>query len=113
MDNTLQVIEQTYKLYKKLTLLNTSLPRVHRYGLGEKTLILALELVENLVYAKNSPRSSKLPYLLRANTKLEVVKLNLRIYLSEELANKTTIWQIDAIVSNIGRQLGGWMKSLK
>jgi hypothetical protein len=109
----LSIIESVYRLYKKLTIINSKFPKTHRYCLGERTLSLVLDTAESLITAKNAPRTLKLPHLLVANTKLEILKLHLRIYLSEKLANETTIFQINAIVSDAGRQLGGWIKSLK
>jgi hypothetical protein len=62
---------------------------------------------------KDAPKPLKLPYLLRANATLEVVRLKLRLYLELQLINETRVFQIQKNVAEIGRMLGGWMKAVQ
>lgn len=61
--------------------------------------------------AKNAPKSLKAAYLIRANSHLEVTNLKLRLVLEYKLANETKIFQTQAVINEIGRMLGGWLKS--
>ena len=52
------------------------------------------------------------PYLIKANTNLEITRLKLRLFLELKLANETQVFQLQAKLEEIGRMLGGWLKSL-
>jgi len=82
------------------------------YSLGFNLENSILECMENLVMAKNAPRPLKAGYLLKADSKLEVARLKLRLFLELHLANETRVFQMQAKLEEIGRMLGGWLKSL-
>lgn len=66
-----------------------------------------------LVMAKHAPKSMKTAYLLKAIARLEIARLKLRLFLELALANETKIFQIQAMLEETGRMLGGWIKSLE
>ena len=70
-----------------------------------------LNLLEQLIMAKNAPKPLKGPYLLKASASLEVVTFKLRLLLELKLANETKIFQIQAQIAETGRMLGGWLKA--
>lgn len=88
------------------------MPKTHRYSLGQSLETGVLELMENLVMAKNAPKPHKATYLIRAITQQEVAMLKLRLYLEMKLANETKIFQAQSQLQEIGRMTGGWLKSL-
>jgi len=91
--------------------LNTNLPKNHRYALGTSLANSILEILENLILAKNAPKSLKAAYLLKASSQLEIAMLKLRLYLELKLANETKIFQMQSILAEVGRMLGGWLKA--
>ncbi len=62
--------------------------------------------------AKNAPKPMKSGYLIKASSHLEIIILKLRLYLELKIANETKIFQIQAKLAEIGKMLGGWLKSL-
>lgn len=62
--------------------------------------------------AKNAPKPLKSGYLLRASGHLEVSTLKYRLFLELGLANETKIFQAQSKLAEIGKMLGGWLKSL-
>lgn len=70
-----------------------------------------LECMEILVMAKSAPKTLKAGYLLKAVGKLETSMLKLRLLLELELVNETKVFQIQSQLAEIGRMLGGWIKS--
>jgi hypothetical protein len=87
--------------------------KLHRYTVGEKTLNEILSLLDNLIRAKDVPAAHKLSYLVAANSNLEIIRFHLRLYLDLRLTNETRVFQLQATSRDIGRQLGGWIKSQK
>lgn len=63
--------------------------------------------------AKNAPKSLKTSYLIKASSYLEIATLKTRIFLELGLINETRIFQVQAKLAEIGRMLGGWLKSLQ
>lgn len=62
--------------------------------------------------AKNAPKTLKSPYLIKASGFAELATLKLRLFLELGIANETKIFQAQSQLLEIGRMLGGWLKSL-
>ena len=63
--------------------------------------------------AKNAPKPAKAQYLIKVNAILEIITLKLRLLLDLKLANETRIFQLQSETAEIGRMLGGWLKSMQ
>lgn len=83
-----------------------------RYTLGNSTENTLLTLIEQLCLAQAAPKLHKRTYLQRANAQLDILRLKLRLCLELKLANETRLFQSQAMCQDIGRMLGGWMKSV-
>ena len=105
------IINLSYEVYKNLIDINHKLNKRWRHSLGISAENTILELIEELVMAKNSPKPFKASYLIKAGAKLEVVRLKLRLFLEFGLVNETSVFQLQAKLEEIGRMLGGWLKS--
>ena len=112
MESELLVIQKTYEIYKQLTVMNSTIARIHRYSLGERSLNCTLEMLEQLLKAKHAPKAQKVSFLLSANTQLEILRFQLRLYLDLKLINETKVFQTQALMREVGRMLGGWLKSI-
>lgn len=93
--------------------MNMKLPKrwLHSLGMGLENTIL--ELLSQLIMAKNAPKTLKTSYLLKASSFLEISRLKLRLFLEFHLTHETKIFQIQAVLEEIGKMLGGWIKSLQ
>lgn len=69
-------------------------------------------MLENFIMAKNAPKTIKATYLIRAGAQQEIAIFKLRLILELKLANETKIFQAQAKLAEMGRMLGGWLKSL-
>lgn len=92
--------------------MNNHLEKRWRYSLGASLENSILSLLENLIMAKNAPKPMKSPYLIKASGQLEISTLKLRLFLELEIANETKIFQTQSKLAEIGRMLGGWLKSI-
>ena len=72
-----------------------------------------LDMLEQLLMAKNAPKPMKAGYLLKASATLELITLKCRLLLELKLVNPTLVFQLQAKTSEIGRMLGGWLKSVQ
>lgn len=82
-----------------------------RYAIGVSTETTLLNLIEQLCIAQSAPKLHKRTHLQRASAQLEILRMKLRLCLELKVANETRLFQSQAICSDIGRMLGGWLKS--
>lgn len=61
--------------------------------------------------AKNAPKPLKSSYLLKSSALLEIAMMKTRLLLEFKLVNETRIFQQQAKLAEIGRMLGGWLRS--
>lgn len=108
----LPLITQTYKAYKAAVDITSHLEKRWRYSLGASLEESILKCLEELIMAKHAPKPLKGGYLLKAMSRLEITRLKLRLLLELKLANETKIFQQQHALEEIGRMLGGWLKSL-
>lgn len=108
----LPIINSNYHVYKRVSELTAHLEKRWRYGLGTSLEESVLALLQELIMAKNAPKPLKAGYLIRASSHLEVATLKLRLLLELKLANETKIFQTQSQLAEIGRMLGGWLRSL-
>lgn len=92
--------------------LNNTLPKRWRYSFGFSTEKHITDFLRQIIMAKNAPKVVKARYLIEAESFLELLRLQLRMYLECKLVNETKIFQLQAKLEEIGRMLGGWMRSL-
>jgi len=106
------VIIKTYDAYKTIFDINNHLDKRYRYSLGNSLENTILILLEHFIMAKNAPKPLKAAYLIKASAQQEIAIFKLRLILELKLANETKIFQTQAKLAEIGRMLGGWLKSL-
>lgn len=90
---------------------NNHLEKRWRFSLGIGFEDTILSLLEELIMASHAPKPLKTSYLIRAHAKLGLARLKLRLFLELRLCNETKIFQAQAQLAEIGRMLGGWLKS--
>lgn len=106
------IITRTYETYKAVVDIVEHLEKRYRYSLGGSLEKSVLELLEDLIMAKNAPKPNKPLYLIRAGSRQEVAILKLRLILELKIVNETKVFQTQKKLVEIGRMLGGWLKSL-
>ena len=109
----LPVINRTQELYENVSKITEKLSALKRQTIGRRLEEGLLELLELLIMAKHAPTAHKGAYLIKASARAEIVQFELRILLEQKLANGTTLHQLQAKLTEIGRMLGGWRKSVQ
>lgn len=107
---SLPIILRTYDAYKSISEISAHCEKKWRYSLGASTEKTTLELLEQLILAKNAPKQMKISFLLTASSQQEILLFKLRLFLELKCANETRIFQTQAAVREVGRMLGGWIK---
>ena len=110
---SLPIINKSYEAYKAIIEINAHIQKRQRYSIGQSIEDSILACLDSLIMAKNAPKTLKAGYLIKAGSHLEITTLKLRLVLELALTNETKIFQIQTKLSEIGRMLGGWLKSVQ
>jgi len=111
MLQNLAIFEKTYELILWLYPTVNKFPKSQRFVLGQQIETAILKILEGIIEA-NQERN-KIPYLKQVSIELD--KLRILIRLSKDL-RFISIRQYGFVadkVNEIGKMLGGWMKSCK
>ena len=99
----------TYKLWHEFL---PHFSKTSRYTLGIKIDALFIETTEFIFVASHLSREHKLPFLIKASAKLDLLKFFLQIaWEIKSLDNKKYII-LSEYLNEIGKMLGGWQKQL-
>lgn len=108
----LSVIALLFEVYKKLITLSTTIDKKYRHILTEPTVASCSNALEQLILAKHAPKALKNTYLIGADAAAEVTALRLRAMLELKLTNPTNLLKLQANLTSVRRQIGGWRKSV-
>lgn len=86
------------------------MPKRDRYSLGQRTENCCLDLLELIISATNASQNEKTPILKKANDKLEILKVLLRITNENKLIMDKKYLELEGILQEAGRMLGGWIR---
>jgi hypothetical protein len=109
--DSLPIIIKTYEAYKGIVAIADALPKRRKYSLGVGLENTILDCLSQFIMAKNAPKPMKGAYLLKASSLVEIAILKLRLCLELKFVNETKIFQIQSMLAEIGRMLGGWIKA--
>jgi len=89
------------------------IPKVQKFSLGTKIDTLFIEIIEAIACASFLTREEKLPWVRLAIRKLDTLKILLLVlWESKSIDNKKYIG-LSVQMDEIGRMLGGWIKSTR
>ena len=109
----LSIIQKLVAIYKLWHEILPNFSRDSRHTLGAKIDALFLEVIENTVKAGYSDKVEKEIFLKRASVKLDLLKFFLQIaWEIKSLDNKKYI-NLSEKLLEVGKMLGGWIKSIK
>ena len=87
--------------------------KADRYTLWQRAENLILDVIEGILLASHLSKPEKLPHLERVSAKLNVLRIFLRLTKDTKLLDLKKCLLLQEIVDEIGRMLGGWMKSVR
>jgi hypothetical protein len=103
------IFVRSYDLLRWLIPLTVKFPRQQRFVLAERVQETALRLHEQLIEAAFS--AAPLPALKRADVTLAQLRFYLRLCRDLELISLGQYGHATRMVSEVGKLLGGWMKT--
>ena len=107
------IFKKTYDLYKDFYALRLSVPKQDRYTLWQKCESLLIEVLEGILFASQQSKAEKLPTLEKTSVKLNFLRVCIRLMKDVKAIDGKKYIIIEANLDEIGRMLGGWIKSTK
>ena len=118
MDNThsnfskleIPVVIKLFVVYEITHRLIFKFPKHERYSLGEKIENSILEAIEIFILANQSLKYEREKILLKANSKIELLKILFRISLNCQMLEGKEYLEIENKLQEIGKMTQGWIK---
>jgi len=107
------IFKKSYDLYKDFYTLRLSVPKQDRYTLWQKCENLLIEVLEGILFASQQSKLDKLPTLEKTSVKLNFLRVCIRLMKDIKAIDTKKYVIIEANLDEIGRMLGGWIKSTK
>jgi ABC-type transport system involved in cytochrome bd biosynthesis fused ATPase/permease subunit len=105
----LSIIQKTYDLVKWYVPIIQRLPRNYKFTLGDRLVNRLYDLLEGLTTAKYAHQ--KLAQLQALNIHLEIIRQQTRLLLDFQLISLKRYEYVVKLITEIGVELGGWIKS--
>ncbi|HOF50143.1 MAG TPA: diversity-generating retroelement protein Avd [Candidatus Colwellbacteria bacterium] len=107
------ILKKAYNLYKDFYGFRNNVPRQDRFTIWQRCENIILEMLENIIYASQLSKSEKLPVLQKASLELSFLRVFLRLCKETKVLDTRKYIYLEEAVDEIGRMLGGWIKSTK
>lgn len=89
------------------------MPKKDKYTLGEKVEKTTLDLLELLIAASYYQKNEKSTILNKASVKLDLLKILIRLTNDIKATPMKKYLLLEEKLQEIGKMLGGWIRSLK
>jgi len=106
------IIKNLYELYKLFYNYSISFPKKDKYTLGAKCETYIITTIELLLEASNTYKREKLELIKKANSKFDTLKIFIRLLKDLNIIDDKKYIELQKRIQEIGKMLGGWIKSL-
>lgn len=107
------IFKKTYDLYKIFYRYRNTVSKQDRYTLWQRCENLILDVLESILWASQLSKTEKLPILEKTSLRLNLLRVFLRLCKEVKAIDNKKYILLQEIIDEIGRMLGGWIKSTK
>jgi len=113
MDNfDIPIFKKSYELYKIIYSYRPTIPKQDRYTLWLRCENISLDILENILLAIQTSKQEKNITLNQISLKLNFLRFFLRLSKDIKILDIKKYIFTEQIIDEIGRMLGGWIKSI-
>lgn len=111
----LPIYRDTYNLVSLIVDYVNSFPKTHKYTIGQKLENETLDLFKyiNLANKEKYNKEKKKEYLNEFIKTFDLIKILLRLCVEKKFLSLKQMVRITMITDNIGKQVYGWIKTVK
>ncbi len=107
------IFSKTYDLYKALHALRNTVPKIDRHALWQRIEQTTLHVIEHLLLAGQRSKEAKHTPLEQASVHLNLLRILIRLAKDTKSIDLKQYARIQQHIDEIGRMLGGWIKSIR
>lgn len=93
--------------------IRASVPKQDRYTLWQRCEDTSLGIIEGILQATSMSRSEKVPILNKVSVNLNLLRVFMRLSHDTKSIDTKKYTALQETVDEIGRMLGGWIRSTK
>lgn len=112
-DFDIPIFKKAYDLYKLFHEIRKLVPKQDRFTIFERCEHLILDVIESILQASGESKQTKAPTLERCSLKLNMLRVFIRLMKDVKAIDSKKYVALEGVVDEIGRMLGGWIKSTK
>ena len=108
------IFKKVYELYKMLHEYRHLVPKNDRHTIWQRTEDTVLTIIEGIFNASQLGKATKLPVLERVSVKVNLLRVFIRLAReTKAIVDPRKHMAFEAVIDEIGRMLGGWIKATK
>ncbi len=112
-DFDIPIFKKTYDLYKVFYSYRDGITKQDRHSIWQRCESIILDILEGILLASQTYKSEKVPILEKVSLKLNFLRVFLRLMKEVRVIDNKKYISLEEPVDEIGRMLGGWIKSSK
>lgn len=114
MDNfDIPIFKKSYELYQAFHGYRDAVKKRDRHTIWERSENAILDVVEGILAASEAYKMEKLPILKNVSVKLNLLRVFFRLAKDAKVIDLKKYMALEEMIDEIGRMLGGWMRSIK
>jgi hypothetical protein len=106
------IFKKSYDFYKMFYVFRTTIPKQDKYAIWQKAENLVIEIIEGIMSAAYKQKFEKVAVLEKVSLHLNMLRTLLRLMKDVKTIDNKKYTLLEDPLDEIGRMLGGWMKSL-
>jgi four helix bundle protein len=107
------IFQRSYDLYKQMHDYQKLIPKHDRYTVYSRAEESLLIVLSNLFKASAAGKDNKCTLLEEASAELNLLRVFIRLLKDIKALDNNKYLAVQSEIDEIGRMLGGWIKSLK
>lgn len=107
------IMHKTYELFRELHALQTSIPKMERFTLWQHCENTTLQTLEGRIRVGYTPQDARTQQLIAVGINIDLLRVFLRLSVDIKTVPQKKILPLQEKLDEIGRMIGGWIKSTK
>ena len=112
-DFDIPIFKKSYELYKTLYEIRVRIPKQDRYTLWQKCEDTSIKIIEGILKATSAHKKERLVLLENTSNDLNILRVFIRLSKDTKVIDQAKYEIIQSSIDEIGRMLGGWIRSTK
>lgn len=112
-DFDIPIFKKTYELFKLSYEYRSAVPKHDRYALWQRCEDAVIKVLEGILRASRSTKPERLPILEDISVQINCLRVYVRLAKDVKAIDGKKYVQLEAVIDEIGRMIGGWIKASK